>query len=138
MPVSLSVRSTDGDGGTGMTERIRELLDEAVADIRPRDPDPVPEVLRRGRARRRQLAAAGAAAAVVAAVLATGGVVAVHRAPPDTAPQPAVSASRERRALPPLDAEVTGGFVRTGWCCGTGRGSASRRSRRCWAARRAR
>ncbi|SNY65233.1 hypothetical protein SAMN05421748_1287 [Paractinoplanes atraurantiacus] len=52
-------------------ERIRDLLDEAVGELEPSDPDPVAGVMRRGRAvRARRAAVAG----VVAAVLVGGGV----------------------------------------------------------------
>jgi hypothetical protein len=90
-----------------MTERIRELLDEAVAGVGPRSPDPVPEVLRRGRARRRRLAVAGAAAAVAVAVFAAGGVVATNRG--TSGKTPASRPSGEH-----FDATVGGGYVRTG------------------------
>ena len=53
-----------------MTQRIRQLLDEAVAAVEPAAPDAVATVLRRGRSARRR-GIAGAAAAVL--VLVGGG-----------------------------------------------------------------
>jgi hypothetical protein len=103
-----------------MTEKIRALLDEGVAGVEPRDPDPVPDLLRRGRARRRHLAVAGAAGAVAVAVLATGGIVATNRSMPDNPPasQPATSPSGKVKGQKEepvrIDATVAGGFVRTG------------------------
>ena len=62
-----------------MTERIRELLDEAVAGVRPRDPDPAPELRRRGRrSQRLHLAAGGATVAAVVTLAAVVGI-AVNR-----------------------------------------------------------
>ncbi|MEU8229990.1 hypothetical protein AB0C12_10335 [Actinoplanes sp. NPDC048967] len=90
-----------------MTERIRALLDEAVAGVGPRSPDPVPEVLRRGRARRRRLAVAGTAAAVAVAVFAVGGIVAANRG--TSGKTPASRPSSEH-----FEATVSGGYVRTG------------------------
>ncbi|HEV8569138.1 MAG TPA: hypothetical protein VGQ92_19005 [Actinoplanes sp.] len=103
-----------------MTEKIRALLDEAVAGVGPRDPDPVPDLLRRGRARRRHLAVAGAAGAVAVAVLATGAIVATNRSMPDNPPasQPSTSPSSEVKGQKEepvrIEATVAGGFVRTG------------------------
>jgi hypothetical protein len=94
-----------------MTERIRALLDEAVAGVGPRNPDPVPEVLRRGRARRRRLAVAGAAAAVAVAVFAVGGIVATNRG--TSGKTPASRPSSEPAPVERFDASVSGGYVRT-------------------------
>ncbi|MFI7574551.1 hypothetical protein [Micromonospora sp. NPDC049497] len=89
-----------------MTERIRSLLDAAVADTRPRVADPVPEILRRGRAnRRRHLATAGAAGTVAVALLATGALVAANRTGTGTpAANPSASADAARTS-PPLPSE---------------------------------
>ncbi|MBE1486238.1 hypothetical protein [Plantactinospora soyae] len=107
-----------------MTERIRSLLDAAVADTRPRVVDPVSEVLRRGRAHRRhRLAVAGAAGAVTIALLATGGLVAANRGGGGTTtanPSPSVSApptlpsetSRRPSSRRTVAATVTDGEVR--------------------------
>lgn len=60
-----------------MTERIRSLFDAAIADVRPRTDDPVPEVLLRGQAaRRRNLIMTGGASIAAVAVIATGVLVA--------------------------------------------------------------
>lgn len=107
-----------------MTERIRELLDEAVAGAAPRVADPVPDLVRRGRARQRQLAVAGTAAVMVA-VLTAGGIVTANLNRSDDAPasQPSQPASGEKTATPdridPTEADriaatVAGGVVRTG------------------------
>ena len=59
-----------------MPQRIRELLDDAVADLEPRNHYPVGEVISRDRAaRRRTVLAAG-----LAAILVAGGLVAVNMA----------------------------------------------------------
>ncbi|AEV85808.1 hypothetical protein ACWT_4787 [Actinoplanes sp. SE50] len=55
-----------------MTERIRELLDEAVAELEPGYRDPVATVVRRGRAARRRTMLA----ATLAVMLLAGGLVA--------------------------------------------------------------
>jgi len=54
-----------------MTQRIRQLLDDAVSGLEPGTSDPVGAVLRRGRAARRRTVMAAATAAVV---LVAGGV----------------------------------------------------------------
>ncbi|OZV72121.1 hypothetical protein CA850_32720 [Micromonospora echinospora] len=59
-----------------MTERIRALLDSAVADTHPTSADPVPEVLRRGAAARRRQVTTGLAGVVTVALLVGGGLVA--------------------------------------------------------------
>jgi len=99
-----------------MTERIRALLDAAIAEVGPRNPDPLPDVLRRAGARRRHLAVAGAAAAAAVAVLAAGGVVAANHGMPDKAPasQPSATPTGEKEELTRVDATVADGFVRTG------------------------
>lgn len=56
-----------------MTERVRALLDGAVAGLEPSDPDPVAGVVARGRAGQRRRIVGAAMAAVV--VLVGGGVV---------------------------------------------------------------
>lgn len=55
-----------------MTERIRELLGEAVSGLEPKNRDPVASVIRRGRAARRRTTMLAAA---VATVLLAGGLV---------------------------------------------------------------
>lgn len=96
-----------------MTERIQHLLDEAVAGVRPRDPDPVPGLVRRaGRDRRRRWAAGGAAAAVFASVIAVGGFVAANRA--EVQPLPAAPATPDLTVPAVLDASVAGGVVHAG------------------------
>jgi hypothetical protein len=106
-----------------MTERIRSLLDVAVADTRPRVVDPVSEVLRRGRAHRRhRLAVAGAAGAVTIALLATGGLVAANGggggtttanpSPSASAPLTLPSLPGKGRNRPTVAATVTDGEVR--------------------------
>lgn len=57
-----------------MPQRIRELLDDAVADLEPRNHDPVGEVIGRNRAARRRTMLAGA----LAAILVAGGLVAAN------------------------------------------------------------
>lgn len=59
-----------------MSQRIRELLDEAVAGIEPRHADPVAAVIRRGRTARARAVAAGGLAVVT---VLTGGTVAGTR-----------------------------------------------------------
>ncbi|MCM0675006.1 hypothetical protein NCC78_09935 [Micromonospora phytophila] len=113
-----------------MTERIRSLLDAAVAETRPRAAAPVPEVLRRSRAaRRRRLATAGAAGVVAVALLATGGLVAAARTgttpagtdpsaaagpipPPLPSVRPTVLPSPGWRPWPKVAATVVDGTVR--------------------------
>ncbi|MGN9811926.1 hypothetical protein ACTMSW_21515 [Micromonospora sp. BQ11] len=86
-----------------MTERIRSLLDAAVADTRPRVADPVAEVLRRRRVdRRRHLATAGAAGAVAVALLATGGLVAANRTGTGTPAANPSASTDAARTSPPL------------------------------------
>jgi hypothetical protein len=72
-----------------MTERIRFLLDEAVAGLDPETPDPVATVVRRGRRQRGRQAAAWIAAAVV--LVAGGTTAAVWR--PEAAPPVGTAAS---------------------------------------------
>lgn len=96
-----------------MTERIHHLLDEAVAGVQPRDPDPVPALLRRaGRDRRRRWAMGGAAVAVAASLIAVGGFATVNRPspPPIAAPAP----PPDLTDLPQPAPAVSGGVVRAG------------------------
>jgi hypothetical protein len=60
-----------------MTQRVGALLDEAVAGLEPKNPDPVPAVVARSRAARRRSLGAGILAV---AVLIGGGVVVGTRA----------------------------------------------------------
>jgi hypothetical protein len=53
-----------------MNERLRALLDDAVSDLEPVNPDPVPAIVARGRAARRRTVVAGALATVLLAGLA--------------------------------------------------------------------
>ncbi|WP_250031005.1 hypothetical protein [Paractinoplanes maris] len=76
-----------------MTQRIRDLLDEAVSGIEPGTRDPVGAVVRRGRSRRRRTVLAGALA--VLAVLGGGGLAA-RQLRPDPPPRLADT----ERALP--------------------------------------
>lgn len=72
-----------------MTQRIKELLDEAVAGVEPDSHDPVAAVVRRGRRQRGRVLTAGA---LVLAVLAGGGLALGRRASaPDPAPPAAVT-----------------------------------------------
>ncbi|BEL06901.1 hypothetical protein Q0Z83_050920 [Actinoplanes sichuanensis] len=71
-----------------MTERLRQLLDDAVGELEPRDPDPVGSVLRRGRAARRRAVTAGVAGAAVA-VLAVGAITTSGLIRNGPTPQPA-------------------------------------------------
>jgi len=96
---------------------VRSLLDEAVADVQPRDTDPATRVIRRARkARLQRIAAAGAASVVAVALIAAGGIIAGNRTGTQVAPAgPASSAPSGMDAQPPLlDFQVTGGSVQTG------------------------
>lgn len=96
-----------------MNETIRSLLDEAVADVRPRCSDPAPAVMRRGRkARIQHLARAGAAGAAALALIATGAIVAGSRTATHVAP---AGPAQIRDYVPPqIDARVIDGVVWTG------------------------
>ncbi|MFC4070064.1 hypothetical protein [Actinoplanes subglobosus] len=74
-----------------MTERIRQLLDDAVGGLEPQDRDPVGSVLRRGRAAtRRRATMAGAAVAVLAVgAITAGGLIRNGPAPQPAGPTPA-------------------------------------------------
>jgi hypothetical protein len=73
-------RPTNRRLGYAVTQRIRALLDEAVADLEPRSHDPVAAVVGRGRAaRRRTMLAATLAIALLAGGLAAGGWAVVSR-----------------------------------------------------------
>ncbi|WP_436530940.1 hypothetical protein [Actinoplanes sp. HUAS TT8] len=89
-----------------MTERIRQLLDEAVADLEPEHRDPVTAVVRRGRAARRRTAAL---AGIVATVLLAGGLVAGQRLLP-SAPLPTAAGGIDQSATP----RVVNGMVVAG------------------------
>ncbi|MCU7723794.1 hypothetical protein ODJ79_08725 [Actinoplanes sp. KI2] len=94
-------------------ERIRELLDQAVAGIEPRTADPVGAVVRRRRAARRNRA-------VVAAALVGGGLVVSRRL---VHTDPTAPAAEDITAQPPrlyVDGdEVVAGSIRlpipAGW-----------------------
>jgi Sigma-70, region 4 len=91
-----------------MSQRVKDLLDEAAAGIEPRSTDPVAAVVRRGRAARARAVAAGGLAVV--AVL-TGGTVAgaklVDDPPPaaviETAAAPRPATRPDRPPNPRLD-----------------------------------
>ncbi len=87
------------DVGFAVTERIRQLLDEAVADLEPEDRDPVPAVVRRGRAARRRTAAL---AGIVTFALLAGGLVAGQRFI-GAAPPPAADGDIEQSATPRVE-----------------------------------
>lgn len=61
-----------------MSDRLRELLDEAVANVTPRRSDPVADVLRQGQVRRRRTVMA---AALFVALTLVGVVTAVALVP---------------------------------------------------------
>ena len=73
-----------------MNERLHALLDDAVSDLEPADPDPVPAIIARGRAARRRTVLAGALATVLLAGLAVAGARVIDRPVPvaPAAPQP--------------------------------------------------
>ncbi|MCW2143577.1 hypothetical protein [Actinoplanes cyaneus] len=89
-----------------MTERIRELLDEAVAGLEPEHRDPVGAVVRRGRAARRRTTAL---AGIVTFVLLAGGLIAGQRLT-GAAPFPTVDGGIEQSATP----RVVNGMVVAG------------------------
>ena len=66
-----------------MSDRLRELLDEAVANVTPSRPDPVADVLRRAQGRRRRTATAAAliVALTVIGIVTTVALVPVKRGP---------------------------------------------------------
>ncbi|MEU4158689.1 hypothetical protein [Actinoplanes sp. NPDC026670] len=71
-----------------MTERLRQLLDDAVGGLEPLDRDPVGSVLRRGRAARRRATTAGLAVAVLAVgAITAGGLIRNEPAPQPAEPQ---------------------------------------------------
>ncbi|BCY12011.1 hypothetical protein [Actinoplanes sp. L3-i22] len=89
-----------------MTERIRQLLDDAVAGLEPAHRDPLAAVVRRGRAARRKTAAL---AGIVTFALLAGGLVAGQRLIGAT-PQPAANGGVEQSATP----RVVNGMVVAG------------------------
>lgn len=115
-----------------MTERLRELLDAAVAEVRPRRSDPVSDIVRRSRAGRRRVAVAGALMSVLLVVgggVAVGGVLrgagggpggpAASSGPTRSTPKPtsaAPTAGAPFRPVAPTPAtpRVVGGKVRSG------------------------
>src|SRR5687767_4788595 len=85
-----------------MPQRVKDLLDEAVVGIEPRDPDPVRVVIRRGRNRRAGAVVAGAVALV--AVLAGGavaGTALTEVPPPETTATEAAPKLAARPDRPP-------------------------------------
>jgi hypothetical protein len=98
-----------------VNESVRSLLDEAVADVRPRDADPVTRVMRRARkARLRHFAAAGAAGVVAVVLIATGGIIAGNRTGAQITPAAPSTPSGKDFRPPLLDVQIEGGIVRTG------------------------
>lgn len=98
-----------------MSQRVKDLLDEAVAGIEPRSPDPVSAVVRRGRTGRAKTVVAAALAVV--AVL-TGGTATATRLmgnenpPPETATETTPAAKPATRPdRPPVPREVKGRVV---------------------------
>jgi hypothetical protein len=61
-----------------MTERLRQLLDDAVDGLEPRDVDPLGSILRRERTGRRRTVAAGLAVAVLAVGAITAGELMIN------------------------------------------------------------
>lgn len=82
-----------------MTERIKQLLDEAVADLEPAHRDPVTAVVRRGRAARRRTATL---AGIVTFALVAGGLIAGQRLI-GTAPLPTANGGIEQSATPRVE-----------------------------------
>ncbi|WP_433383497.1 hypothetical protein ACQPZX_21510 [Actinoplanes sp. CA-142083] len=83
-------------------ERIRELLDDAVAGIEPSIGDPVGAVVRRGRARRRRQVLA----TTLAVVLAGGGLVAAQRLVGHGTPAPTAEEQATEPPTPYVDGDV--------------------------------
>ncbi|GAA2523366.1 hypothetical protein [Winogradskya humida] len=101
-----------------MSERIRELLDDAVAGITPDNPDPVTAVITRGRAARRRTLTT---AALAAALLGTGTAVAVTTHVAGTDAPPAASFAPPTPRV--LNGEVVAGALHlpipAGWTVAT-------------------
>jgi hypothetical protein len=91
-----------------MSQRIRELLDEAVAGIAPRNADPAPAVIRRGRAARARAVAASGLALV--AVL-TGGAVAGARLLEGPSHEAGAAPTATRPERPPTPRLVKGRII---------------------------
>ncbi|GLY23627.1 hypothetical protein [Micromonospora sp. NBRC 101691] len=85
-----------------MTERIRALLDTAVADTHPASVDPVPEVLRRGAAARRRQVTTGLAGVLTLALLVGGGLVATGWPTGDASGADPAASPTGRRTPDPL------------------------------------
>lgn len=98
-----------------MSQRVKDLLDEAAAGIEPRSADPVAAVVRRGRTARARAMAAGGLAVV--AVL-TGGTVAgarlVQNPPPETAIETAVAPKPATRPDRPPNPRLEKGRIVAG------------------------
>jgi hypothetical protein len=89
-----------------MTERLRQLLDDAVDRLEPRDADPVGSVLRRERIARRRAATAGLAVAVLTVgAIAAGGLV-TNR--PETKPTEPLRTAGRVADTPPTPRVVDG------------------------------
>lgn len=88
-----------------MTQRIRELLDEAVADLEPGSHDPVGVVVRRGRSQLRRAMAAAALAVVVL----LGGGLAIGRGATRPGPPPTAAGTTD-----PATPHLVGGAVVAG------------------------
>ncbi|MEV0329550.1 hypothetical protein AB0H63_24345 [Micromonospora echinospora] len=95
-----------------MTERIRALLDSAVADTHPTSVDPVPEVLRRGAAARRRQVTTGLAGVVTVALLVGGGLVATGWPTGDASGIGPAASPTGRRTPEPLPDDSSGRSAR--------------------------
>lgn len=91
-----------------MTQRVRALLDEAVSNLEPRNPDPVAAVIARGRAARHRALGAGMLAA---AVLIGGGLAVGAQVGGGVAPSEAGEAGRPPTPGRVGDTVVAGGMV---------------------------
>ncbi|SCL40581.1 hypothetical protein GA0074692_5872 [Micromonospora pallida] len=91
-----------------MTERIRALLDSAVADTHPTSVDPVPEVLRRGAAARRRQVTTGLAGVLTVALLIGGGLAATGWSTDDASGIAPAASPSGRRAPDPLPDATSG------------------------------
>lgn len=91
-----------------MTERIRSLLEAALADTHPRTADPLPEVLRRGRASRlRHRAVVGVSGAAAVALMATGSLAVLNERPAETPAASSAASGDSGQISPPLPSELS-------------------------------
>jgi hypothetical protein len=99
-----------------MSDRMKELLDRAAGEVRPREPDPVGAVLGRVRVARRRRIAGAAVAAVAACAVAVGAVV-VGPALTGPAPDDPAATTPAPTGTPvtgPATVTVENGVVRAG------------------------